>query len=100
MNQTAIFQNMTKGEWYNDDVTVWRNAEKIAQLWNKLEEDFANTPYNAFAIKHAVNNTYGKGINPESVEKLRDALYFLNQFADLTENQRELAKEALNASKL
>ncbi len=54
MMQQEIFQNMTKGEW-----PIYKHQ------WNDSDLE---------AAASAVNNTYGKGINPEGVENIKDAL--------------------------
>lgn len=33
-----------------------------------------------FAIVHAINNTYGKGINPESVSEMYNALQIVHRY--------------------
>ena len=89
MNQTEIFQNMTKGEW-NDE------AQIIPSMANKL------------AKFSAVNNTYGKGINPESVEKMKTGYEtILKIYAAGNAHTAEgittimtICKEALNTAKL
>jgi hypothetical protein len=107
MNQQQIFENMIKGEWkplmakYKDyngidaDVTVLCTSE-----------DSCIEDYDIHAICSAVNNTYGKGINPESVEKMRGAL---EQILKLHDDGRldtisvvagPIAQQALTAAKL
>ena len=100
MNQTAIFQNMTKGE----------GKTALSKSWNKL------------AIRKARDlafyNTYGKDINPESVEKMKERLHdniftykeilkaigskeiHVEELEILIKAKIEGTKEALNAAKL
>ena len=133
MKQTEIFQNMTKGEWYLSGSPVALNRYKIpfksvktskgiggviiaSVMGNTLpptdfpthaERKKLNAEANAAVIVSAVNNTYGKGINPESVEKMRDALSFCQSVIksqgmfDLSERTAyDKAEEALTAAKL
>lgn len=120
MTQTEIFQNMTKGEWevmqpqwtekrytkggpFHSIVTyaiATDRGQHVTEFTkdHKLEK-YASADANAVAL--AVNNTYGKGINPESVEKLKAfAEYVLtwNSFEDHPIGKK--AKEALTAVKL
>jgi len=45
-----------------------------------------------FAIVHAINNTYGKGINPESVSEMYNALKLLAAYFEDGENYDEIQK--------
>jgi hypothetical protein len=55
MTQQEIFQNMTKGEWaFNPEISA---TDKLLR----------RQMFDTAASATAVNNTYGKGINPESV---------------------------------
>lgn len=74
MTQQEIRKNMTNGEWSIDLVSdsdviiksIRHTTYAVASLVDKQNEDAVASGY---AIISAVNNTYGKGINPESVEK-------------------------------
>lgn len=98
MNQTEIFKNMTKGEWYYGDsyknfgkpsAGQWVQMDLYSQLTPKKHDttsigklSFTAKGYDEFekcesmmkGICLSVNNTYGKGINPESVSKMKRAL--------------------------
>lgn len=55
----------------------------------------------ALNMKSAWNNTYGKGINPESVDKMKEALeYCLQWNLGSGTTGRKMAEEALTAAKL
>lgn len=99
MTQQEIFQNMTKGEWTGVEFDSKRRPVQRA--------------HNKAAAAIAVNATYGKGINPESVEKWQNLLtrmYVAIGDSDNYQNGRidtdlvlEFAneiKEALTAAKL
>lgn len=58
MSPQEIFQNMTKGEWEMSNILgVMCNGKVID-----------DKQMNGHAAVLAVNNTFGKGINPEGVE--------------------------------
>lgn len=70
-----------------------------------IKEHLDRIECNAEAIVSAVNQTYGNGINPESVPKLLDALkvmveYFEWLIKDPDFHAYKTAKDALNLSKL
>lgn len=78
MTQQEIFKNMTKGEWKGNYTThaQIQAADPNDKEWirpvgimggNYHEEAEANM----YGVCSAVNNTYGRGINPESVEKMK-----------------------------
>lgn len=97
MTQQEIFQNMTKGELIlGKDCTAQISREKDGMLLNifrhshnlggndkemlKWREQEANIE----AAVTAVNNTYGKGINPESVERFKKfAETFFNYYSSM-----------------
>jgi hypothetical protein len=93
LTQKEIFDNMTKGEWS-------LQREFIVSL-NKRKPlfDSFNLPDSA-AIVSAINNTYGKGINPESVELMQSALQQLKSYFKEQSIGRDLIEEALTAAKL
>jgi len=122
MNQTEIFQNMTRREWklelpnpnHEHDhlaFAVYTGTEREPRwvcevvMYNTLPNDGKQEP-NARAMISAVNNTYGKGINPESVEKMKAALEAIKRVSDNTVPDPtlikiwELANFALTAAKL
>jgi uncharacterized protein (DUF697 family) len=89
MNQTEIFQNMSELPW-------------LPIPFSALIESIPNRA----AMIGAAHETYGKGINPESVEKMYRALdkirtdigkYSLEEQFGL---QDDYIQEALNAAKL
>lgn len=63
---------MTPTPWTSDGCQVHAKGKYLlaAQSGSSLEEDKANS----IAIVSAVNNTYGKGINPEAVQDLLECL--------------------------
>ena len=118
MNQTEIFQNMTKGKWLTqkwvevkgescvseitaaNGVPYGTGVAKVVYEGNQnLNAEVINGTANA--IISAVNNTYGKGINPESVEKMKSVLQKIQDWTETAANfpYAEL-KEALTPSKL
>jgi hypothetical protein len=99
---------MTKGEWYvpepfdGDSLTISCDSVPIADM--NIERTTKAIEANQEAIVSAVNNTYGKGINPESVGEWKALLQSLADGGDpslahINELSRR-AKEALTASKL
>jgi hypothetical protein len=77
MNQQEIKENMTKGE------ITYVSYANILQIQSSCFygepdllnlEETPNAEANAEAIVHAINNTYGKGINPESVSEMYNTL--------------------------
>ena len=69
--------DITKGEWIVSGESkslqryhVSANGENICAIFTSLPQSEAN----AKAICTAVNNTYGKGYNPASLEELYKAL--------------------------
>ena len=67
-NETALGSIMAKTEWN------WVIAEVQSSCWeNQIEEDKESYD-NAAAIVTAVNNTYHKGINPEAVPEMLEAI--------------------------
>lgn len=113
--QQEIFQNMTKGEWKANGHYIETETGRILFEANvDVEETAAQTIINnkrALANVQAIvimkRETIGKGINPESVERLKKALK--NILAIVTDDNELLkeypidineAEEALFASKL
>jgi hypothetical protein len=77
MTQQEIFQNMTKLPWFwhvqgSKLILTGEFAEMKVATMNVEVDDHTNVK----AIESAVNNTYGKGINPESVEKMRTYIQY------------------------
>lgn len=98
MTAQEIFQNMTKGEWKQSKRgfnVMGGNDEPIAKCFTTEE---------AAGIVSAVNNTYGRGINPESVEKMKGVLEKLEEMIEGRQMHTNWAlqkiKEALTSSKL
>lgn len=127
MTQQEIFQNMTKGELSytnfkpQDRFEVYSDSSRtvIAKInYNDATGKNIEHEANVEAICSAVNNTYGKGINPEGVEKIYNkALNLAHKISDnifdadakgvdahiyLSDIRQELIdlKEALTAVKL
>lgn len=97
MTQQEIFQNMTKGELsatYHVGLTPLNVRFKAVHYKSVIDkhENYANahgksdinTEANAAAIVLAINNTYGKGINPEAVEELVNQL---RQYVEFIERE-------------
>jgi hypothetical protein len=101
MNQQEIFQNMTKGEWKELNGFISDSDDNlICQFFDRFEDDMELALFNRPAIISAVNNTYGKGINPESVENLYKLLEKeLEKYGPDTDG-RYVIEEALTAAKL
>jgi len=72
---------MTKTPWKTNDTykqdgnisLMGANKMQIGNLFQSMK-GVDNTPGNASAIVSAVNNTWGKGIDPSSVPELLEAL--------------------------
>ena len=77
MNQQEIKANMTQGEithvQYANFFQIQSNCFYGEPDLLNLEES-PNAEVNAEAIVSAINNTYDKGINPESVPDMYNAL--------------------------
>jgi hypothetical protein len=71
MTQQEIFQNMTKGEWryYAPLMRIDAMHEDGGLI---IAENLTHR-FDGNAAISAVNNTYGKGINPESAEKIKNS---------------------------
>jgi hypothetical protein len=85
MTQQEIFQNMTYGQWKEVEAdstySIIKKDEQFGRIF--ICEGIRGKGYgmaDALAITSAVNNTYGKGINPESVETLVKLLEEAGQF--------------------
>jgi len=84
MNQQEIKNNMTQGTWVvTHDEHIQADSDIgyfIADCgFKNSNKDFA-FKHNPHAIVHAINNTYGKGINPESVSDMYNALKVLSAY--------------------
>jgi len=84
MNQKEIKANMTQGTWIVSP-SGWSDIEfgvydKEKYAFGTFVIGSCNSNFyqlstcNTLAITHAINNTYGKGINPESVPDMYNAL--------------------------
>lgn len=97
VTQKEIYDNMTKGVWHLEMEFVCSITRKTKPLYEDL-----NLPDGA-AIVSAVNNTYGKGINPEAVPQMQHALALaltsIRQGIDLKYTTQKI-EEALIAAKL
>jgi len=82
MNQQEIKENMTKGTWvvtYDEHIQADSDIGYfIADCGFKNSKNDLAFKHNPHAITHAINNTYGKNINPESVSEMYDALVLMN----------------------
>jgi copper chaperone CopZ len=72
MNAQEIKQNMTKGEWVVDGQDIINQEKCMACDVFGLSD--VQIEANANAITTAVNNTYGKGIDPTKVEQMFEEL--------------------------
>jgi hypothetical protein len=101
---------MTKGEWqimngHPSEINSTKSRDSFIQC-NDLSKDFHGTSEtdkaNAELICLLKRETIDKGINPESVEKMKNYLEQIEQWATVNENDlvRSFCKEALTAAKL
>lgn len=102
MNQQEIKANMTQGTWVVSP-TKWSDIEfgvydKEKYAFGTFIIGSCNSNFyqlgicNTLAITHAINNTYGKGINPESVSEMYNALKLLAAYFEDGENYDEIQK--------
>ena len=104
MNQQEIFQNMTKGKLFRDEsgfVSTNSSAEGLLMFAdaNVNDRDIDEREANTEAIITAVNATYGKGINPKGIEKMKTMLEFLQNEVTEGTGLYSKIKEALTAAK-
>jgi hypothetical protein len=80
MNQQEIKAKMTQSDWVytSKDMTSINYGSIDCWTLDSIGNTH-NTVANAAAITHAINNTYGKGINPESVPDMFNALQSLHR---------------------
>ena len=100
MTQQEIKSKMTKGEWVVDNVDdIINNGDGLP---NPSIEFSRNIVANGYAICSAINNTYGKGINPEKVEILYKALEASCIFLEMTDypNSANAIEQLLTEAKL
>lgn len=101
----------TQGEWIwknelgSGRLLIKRGDDIIAQVSTSLQVPISEIDANAQAICKAVNNTYGKGINPEAVESLKEALEVLIKNIELLSAKQfyseiSIAKEAIKKAEL
>lgn len=90
MKYAEIKEKMTQGEWRFGNHHSWEiysphYGEAVCTMHVKIgpmgkgfewEDEKTKASANAHAIFTAVSNTYHKGINPEAVPKLVDAIFF------------------------
>ena len=110
MNQQEIKENMTQGEWVVSP-TNWSDIEfgvydKEKYAFGTFVVGSCNSNFyelgvsNTLAITHAINNTYGKGINPESVSEMYNALTVMAKnlkelrFYEVSEEIENILKKA------
>ncbi len=100
--------NITKGEWTSKDLHITsKDGKRIGNtLLMSFEDDGRGRiikdtegESNAEAIVTAVNNTYGKGINPESVPTLLATLEEILKDAQHISIDKETEEEDYNILK-
>lgn len=103
MEPKLIKENMTKGEWsikkHNSYVIETNEGAEICATFGDCtseEEDISNRA----AIVSAVNNTWGKGINPEKVEEMYDMLDLLLHHSKMSYFNKQRVTELLTSAKL
>lgn len=81
MTQQEIKENMTQGTWIEDDCIPKSINNQLVICW-KQDKWLNNhdSVANCLAITHAINNTYCKGINPESVPEMYNALQIVHRY--------------------
>ena len=81
---------------------IFQNMDKYERQPLPLNSRTPRYKANKFAEASAINNTYLKGINPESVERLKELLELIaTNYADmLSEPMYNKIEEALTAAKL
>jgi len=87
MTQKEIKQNMTQGEWnftYSSKDNNYQiyNADTVAPIANLDNSGFSPANNNVQAICHAVNNTYGIGIDPTKVGEMHRLLSLVSNILD------------------
>jgi hypothetical protein len=117
MTQQEIFQNMTKGEvsllWSNGIPYILDGAGRYIATVHSLEDGKENdlrraeTNANAEMFVSLWNNVAAKGINPESVEKMKKAIQFIvntamveGQHVTISLSDFQMLEEVLTNSKL
>lgn len=94
MTHQEIKKNMTQGTWVvTHDEHIQADSDIgyfIADCGFKNNNKDFSFKYNSIAITHAINNTYGKGINPESVPEMFNALQSLKAYFVDGENYNEI----------
>lgn len=113
MNQ--IFQNMTKGEWNVEQHRDSGHYYITSGIFGLIADSFGHESADKANMEGIVmmhRETIGKGINPESVEKMKEALGKISNWLvcaaittpeDMAESFGEMlqtSEEALTASKL
>jgi len=94
MTQQEIKANMTQGTWVVSP-SGWSDIEfgvydKEKYAYGTFVIGSCNSNFyqlgicNTLAITHAINNTYGKGINPESVGDMFNALQVAQKYFEST----------------
>jgi formate dehydrogenase assembly factor FdhD len=85
MTQQEIKANMTQGTWVyaSKDMTSINYGSIDCWTLDNIGNTH-NTVANAAAITHAINNTYGNGINPESVGDMFNALQVAQKYFEST----------------
>jgi hypothetical protein len=80
MTQKEIKEKMTTGEWvYTSKDMTSINYGSIDCWTLDSVGNTHNTVANAAAIVSAINNTYGKNINPESVSEMLNTLIIIEK---------------------
>lgn len=112
MNQQEIKNKMTQGTWVASP-TGWSDIEfgvydKAKYAFGTFVIGSCNSNFyqlgvcNTLAITHAINNTYGRNINPDSVNSMHLTLCFVLAYLTQTgaNDLAEKVQQVLNEAKL
>lgn len=108
MTHQEIKENMTQGTWvvdpagysFTDFGVISKKYAGGTFVAGRCNNNFKElSTCNTLAITHAINNTYGKGINPESVPDMFNALQSLKAYFVDGENYEEIC-DILNKAAL
>jgi len=86
--QSKEVLNITPGKWGYDDGHLFKEADdghslgSIAHIYETYPEMGGLGGHNAKAICTAVNETYGKGLNPAAMDELYKALQNMYNLAE------------------
>lgn len=103
MNTQEIYQNerewKTSGASYDSYSNCYKSwvrqdeSKAIGILVADVDEVMCEGM--ALSIAKSLNNTFGKGINPESVERMKNTLRLIEKYYSDEEWQREVETEAI-----